>query len=329
MQNKTEVESVDIKAYARLHMGFFNLNGEQGRRFGSLGIGLDWPYTKIKISRGRGNFTTQKDMDADTLQHIEKRKKALLTHLNIKEEVTIEAIEQIPRHAGLGSGTQMALAIGTGLNSLFNQSMTLSDIANITGRGQRSGIGIGTFSQGGFVLDGGRGDHTQLPPIIAQHAVPDDWRFILIFDPSFEGVHGHAEVSAFQSLANQSLIKTQTLTHRILTKALPSLLEQDIAAFGEVMNDLQNYNGEYFAPAQGDKYASQPVAEVLAYLNTQGVACVGQSSWGPTGFAMIKDQAEAESLLLKIKAKFENSRLDFVICRPCNHGAQVNIHYKV
>ena len=42
---------VIVTTSARLHMGFFDLNGTTGRMFGSLGVGIDTPCTQIEIAR--------------------------------------------------------------------------------------------------------------------------------------------------------------------------------------------------------------------------------------------------------------------------------------
>lgn len=325
MSNKQAIKAVKIKAYARLHMGFFDLNGQQGRRFGSVGIGLNQPVTNIKLSLGCGADTTHATEKNADLAYINKSKQALLTHLKSDESVAIEVFDEIPRHAGLGSGTQMALAVGTGLNALLNQTMTLNEIAHVTARGKRSGIGIGTFANGGFVVDGGRGEHTTLPPIIAQHKVPAGWRFLLVFDHSFSGVNGVEEVNAFQSLTDQTVTETQKLTHQVLTKALPAIVEQDLTSFGQAMNALQVYNGSYFSPAQGGQYASEAVTQALAYLHANGSACAGQSSWGPTGFALFGNEIEALRTMTSLQHAFDGSSLTFMVCQARQCGAEIDI----
>lgn len=325
MSSKTAITSVNIKAYARLHMGFFDLNGSQGRRFGSMGVSLNQPVTALHLSKCSGEFTTDDKVLGSTFlpEYIEKTKRQILAHLKIADDVEIRVESAIPRHAGLGSGTQMALAVGVGISQLFNKPMTLAEIASLTQRGQRSGIGIGTFGNGGFVVDGGRGYNTSLPPIIAQHAVPSTWRFLLVFEPAFTGVNGAEEMSAFSTLQDQGLENTQAITHQVLTKAMPAILEQDATAFGEVVNQLQAYNGDYFAPAQGGQYASQAVTAALAHLNSLGAACVGQSSWGPTGFAMFDNVSQAEKSLAAMQEKLGDSNLQLMLCEPCNHGARI------
>ena len=51
---------------------------------------------------------------------------------------------------------------------------------------------------------------------------------------------------------------------------------------------------------------------------------VGQSSWGPTGFAFVDSETKAHAMLRKLQKKFEkNKDLDFKIVSGRNTGALV------
>jgi beta-ribofuranosylaminobenzene 5'-phosphate synthase len=107
---------------------------------------------------------------------------------------------------------------------------------------------------------------------------------------------------------------------------LPALQRADLLAFGAYMQDLQAYNGDYFAPIQGGRYASQDVANVLAWLQANGAACVGQSSWGPTGFAILENQQQAESLQTQAQLAFAGRpNISFQIVRGKNTGASIQL----
>jgi len=317
MNHQKKNRSVFVNAFARLHLGFLDLNGTQGRRFGSLGLGLSAPDTLIEMAIGKHVFD-----DADALPYIAQSKNLLMQHARIQDEVSIKVHREIPRHFGLGSGTQMALAIGAGLNALFGTTLTATEMAFVTGRGLRSGIGIGTFVDGGLVLDGGRGEQTQVPPILVQQAFPEPWSILLIFDRGYCGIHGEEEVQAFARLSAADLLLTQQVNHRVLMQALPALKERDLPSFAEGVAALQAYTGDYFAPMQGGRYASKLVSQVLYDLMGQKVQCVGQSSWGPTGFAIFESRQMAEAHLDRLQGQFK--QLDWLICQARNVGAVVS-----
>ncbi|MFW5431244.1 MAG: beta-ribofuranosylaminobenzene 5'-phosphate synthase family protein [Methylophilaceae bacterium] len=321
---------VFVNAFARLHMGFLDLNGSLGKRFGSLGLGLNAPDTLIELAIGKNVF----GHDAEP-GYISNHKQLILAHVqeahNISNadgsapEVSIKLHREIPRHFGLGSGTQMALAIGAGINHLFGLNITPAEIAVITGRGQRSGVGIGTFSNGGLVLDEGRDAHTKIPQLVAQHPFPAAWRILLVFDHRHVGVHGEAEKKAFASLEDADLDETQKINHRILMHAIPAIKQHDLHAFGNAIKELQAYTGDYFSPVQGGRYASSSVTKVLNYLAQNGVSCVGQSSWGPTGFAVFESEEVTAAYLAQLKTKFKEEQLSWLVSIARNEGASVKV----
>lgn len=319
MHTHPNLRQVEITTSARLHMGFFDLNGSLGRRYGSMGLSLSAPQTRIQVSVGDAT---------DVPDYLERSKRVLLQHFGIQAPVSIQILEEIPRHAGLGSGTQMALALGVAIGELFDLKLSLRDIAQCIGRGARSGIGVGTFASGGVIVDGGVNASKHVPPVIAQHAFPDAWRILLIFDNQYVGVHGTAETQAFKVLSDNSLVSTQQLSHQVLMQGLPALVEQNLAAFGQVVSALQVYNGDYFAPVQGGRYASRLVSQVLNDLNAHGIQSVGQSSWGPTGFAIFADQTTAESHMQRLQLAFPHVQLGWQLCSANNEGASIIVRNK-
>ncbi|CAG0990398.1 beta-ribofuranosylaminobenzene 5'-phosphate synthase [Methylophilaceae bacterium] len=309
-------EAVHVSTTARLHMGFFDLNGGLGRRFGSIGVSLDRPSTVLTAWRSHG-FSAEGPGAVRAVHVAEK----IAGALKLNGGMHMQMAEVIPEHSGLGSGTQMSLAVGLALNKLYQLGLILQDVALLTERGARSGIGLGTFAEGGVVIDGGRGAQTLVPPVIARADFPEEWRIILIFDSADIGVHGSEEAEAFRTLAEFPADTSAELCRRVLMQALPALAEHDLNAFGAAIRELQERTGDYFAPVQGGRYASARVASVLEWLGRQGVACFGQSSWGPTGFAVLPSQAQADEYLQALQAGFSGERhLSFLLCKGRNRG---------
>jgi beta-RFAP synthase len=310
--------TVSVTTYGRLHLGFFNLSQETQRQFGSVGVAIDAFQTSLSISAG----TQQSAFDPWAAAILQRH--LLASQAQMALNVSIQ--QAIPRHGGLGSGTQMALALGTAVNYLLDQPTSASDIAAIHQRGARSGIGIATFEHGGLVVDGGRGVRTVVPPMLARHAFPSDWHFLLIIDNSRAGLHGQGEKNAFKQLAPQSLAATQSIQQQLLSHGLPALIEQDFTAFSQFMGDLQTYNADYFAPAQGGPYASMAVAGILQALKQQGYTGVGQTSWGPTGFVLCPSRAEAVAIQTQLlKTHASQPTLGFVVTAAVNQPAQISI----
>ena len=311
---------VSVTTSARLHMGFFDLNGNLGRRFGSIGVSLQAPVTSL-IATPAARVSAQGPVS----ERVTKIAEQVMQSLAVGAGVHIQMVEAIPEHSGLGSGTQLAVAIGMAISQLYGLNLTVKDIAILTQRGMRSGIGLGTFLHGGLIVDGGRASNSALPPVIAHADFPEDWPILLIFDHSHQGVHGAQEIAAFKELPEFPAESSAILCRHVLMQALPAVAERDLKSFGKAIQALQTLTGDYFAPAQGGRrYTSPHVANVLSELQRGGVDCFGQSSWGPTGFAVFENQTQAETLLQQLKTKFSHeSNLKFVLTKANNQPSRL------
>lgn len=308
---------VEVVAPARLHFGFLDLDGGLGRRFGSLGLAIEGFATRVVVTRA-GRDRIEGVGESERAARILAR---LRTAWNLPPaHVAIEAV--IPPHAGLGSGTQLGLALGVGLARLAGITAGPREVARLLERGARSGVGIGVFDQGGFILDGGRGGD-EPPPVTARLPFPAGWRILLLLDEAAEGLHGGREAAAFRTLPPFPPELAAHLCRLAVMRLLPGLADADLAAAGAAVGEIQRRVGDHFAPAQGGRFTSPRVAEALAWLEDQGIAGVGQSSWGPTGFAMVADAAEAERLRHHAADRWRGLRLHAVTGR--NRGAEVTV----
>lgn len=320
----TKVSSVEVSVPARLHLGFLDLEGGLGRRFGSIGLAIDGIETRL-IAEPSAAITAT-GPSSDRAAAFGRRIAAALGVPGAKLTVA----EAIPEHAGLGSGTQMGLAVGTAIARVYGSDARARAIAMMLGRGERSGIGIGAFEQGGMLVDGGRRIEAdgEPAPIVSRLEFPSAWRVFLIFDTASEGLHGEAETDAFRKLPTFPAQTAAHLCRLVLMSALPALAEADLPRFSAAVAEIQRTVGDHFAPVQGGRYASPKVAEVLAWLSDRGIVGLGQSSWGPTGFAFLGEAAAAEAVLALARGKWAgDDRLRFMICRGRNEGGRVVAGY--
>ena len=312
-------ERVDVSVPARLHLGLLDLDGGLGRRFGSLGITLDAPRTKLSLTPAIETMVTGPDGER-AVRYLA----AVCAHFGLDDAFRLEIEAAIPAHNGLGSGTQLALAVGVALCRLAGIAAAPGEIAGLLDRGARSGIGVGAFEQGGVLLDGGKGAADAVPPILSRLAFPEDWRVLLIYDRGARGLHGAAETAAFRDLPPPSAETCGHLCRLVLLAALPALAEGDLLRFGAAVTELQRIIGDHFAPAQGGRFTSPKVAGVLSWLAAEGAPGIGQSSWGPTGFAILGSEAEARRLLVAARQRAaDQSDLRFEIRRGQNSGATI------
>ena len=105
-------------------------------------------------------------------------------------------------------------------------------------------------------------------------------------------------------------------------RVLPALHEQDFPAFAAGIGSVQRTIATYFAPAQGGTYTSAAVVRLLEWMGTHITPGVGQSSWGPTGFAFFSSQASAEAAFAAARAAgVVDAHLQVGIHQALNHGA--------
>jgi beta-ribofuranosylaminobenzene 5'-phosphate synthase len=314
-------DSVAVAVPARLHLGFLDLDATLGRRFGSIGLGLDRPLTRIVVRHAPAMGIEGADAER-AARHVA----ALQAALGLKGSYRLEVRAAIPPHAGLGSGTQLALAIAAGLRTLHGLPLDTRGDAELLGRGQRSGIGIALFERGGVVVDGGRTDKGGPPPAVAHLPFPKGWRVLLLLDRQARGLHGTAESEAFSRLPPFPATMAAHLCHLTLLKALPALVEGDIDDFGAAISEIQATIGDHFAPAQGGRFTSSGVAELLGMLAGWGIAGLGQSSWGPTGFAFMRNEREARQCAGRLAVQAAAHGIELMVVGAANTGALIEQH---
>lgn len=311
---------VRVRAPARLHLGFLDPGGYLGRRFGSIGVALETIVTEIEVTSAPALSIT-----GHNGSRVVEVALGLLKRLQLPDQVHIHVVSQIPAHCGLGSGTQLALGLGMALARFWGRALDVRRIAWLSGRGERSGIGIAAFEGGGFIVDGGRAETTETPPLLARLPVPESWRWLLVFDERFQGLSGHREVQAFRTLPPFPRATAAELCYQLMIRGLPAMAEARFEDFCACLAEVQRANGEYFTPAQNGRYASQEVARVLGWLESQGWIGVGQSSWGPTGFCLLPDPDTAEEIKQALMTRFSAATgLRFQVVQSRNQGAEID-----
>ena len=314
-----------VEAGARIHLGFLDLGGACGRRFGSIGVSLERPRCTVEAEA-----PSARSMEtAEPLRAILERLGPDLGGVPVAVRLT----ESIPSHAGFGSGTQHALAVALAATRAAGRPATVRDLARRLRRGQRSGIGIAAFEQGGLVIDAGHPveddgevaleaiEGPEPPPVIFRHPLPGDWHFVLATPRAAAGLSGLIEQRAFRKLPPMDDGRVGRICRLTLMQVAPAVLTGDIRAFGRAITEIQELVGEYFAPCQGGRFASPTGCAVTELALARGAHGVGQSSWGPTVFALVESDARARALADEIRTAFGSDLTRIDVSRARNHGA--------
>lgn len=311
--------SVRIEAPARLHLGFLDLGANLGRRFGSIGLAVDQPSTALTVSPADSFSATGSEHERAlrlARQLGEVIAPGTAFHVNIERA--------IPAHAGLGSGTQLALAIGAAIAAATGTPYSPRRLGERVERGARSAIGMAAFETGGFIVDGGRTPDGHAPPVLIHAAFPEEWRILLILDRHEKGVHGEMETRAFAELPPFKADVAAHICHLVLMQLVPALIEADIETFGSALRQVQKIIGGYFAPAQGGKpWTSARVGHLAEKMAAEGAHGIGQSSWGPTGFGFVPTDEAANRLYHSLIEKAKAEGLEILIVRGRNAGARI------
>lgn len=261
-----------LSAPTRLHFGLLNVHPP----FGGIGAMLDEPRVSVTIEPA-SRLIVDGTLAERAKQFVEK----ISQKLSIKPHVHITA-NGPPEHIGLGVGTALGLTLA---ESLLHISNTTGDIAALTGRGERSRIGTRGFREGGFHYDAGHGaEH-----LSRRFEFPPHWRFALVNCSNPGAWHGDRERAAF-ARSREAASTAERLAAILHERLLPALDRVEFTEFAAALADYNRLAGEPFAADQGGAFASPAIAATIELLNVHGFGA-GQSSWGPTVFALVDSEA--------------------------------------
>jgi beta-ribofuranosylaminobenzene 5'-phosphate synthase len=321
--------AVSVRAAGRIHLGFLDPSGTLGRRFGSLGLMVSGFQTEVAIApAARDEWHADTPAAVAQLDRAAAHVQRLRMQCGRSMPLALHLRSVLPAHAGLGSGTQLALAVGRAFVRWQGLDVPTPMLAAWLGRGQRSGIGIAGFDEGGLLVDGGPGRDGVPAPLLARLQLPEAWRIVVVLDPRAQGLSGAREVGAIAALPPFAQADAAQLCHQVLMRVLPGVAAGEFAPFAAGVNRVQELLGAHFAPAQGGSpWTSASVGRMLHWMHGRAgdQAAVGQSSWGPTGFAIVPSAAIAQRLLDDAQAAgAADPALVLRIVAACNRGAAVS-----
>ncbi len=233
-------------------------------------------------------------------------------------------VVRLPRqHVGLGVGTSLGMAVAAGLAAWLGlPPMPAEQLAASVGRGRRSAVGTHGFLHGGLIVEGGKLAADDVSPLIERVELPDSWRFVLIM-PAGEGLSGADEEDAFRRLPAVSPAASAALREELMTRLLPAARRGEFDEFSESLHRFNRAAGECYAAYQGGPYATERLADLVAAIRAAGIRGVGQSSWGPTLFTLLPDQAAAERFVNDFSRRPIAEHAEWIITPPSRRGADV------
>lgn len=286
--------SVRVSTGSRLHFGLIGWGSEHARQFGGVGVMVEPPWLTIEVTPA-AQFSAHGPLAERAISVVQR----LVRHWQLEAlpACRLEVVAAPPEHAGLGTGTALALATASAMARFVRRDEpALEELALATGRSLRSAVGAHGFANGGLIFEDGKVAGDVLGRLQARVDLPSEWRFVLVRTSSPPGLAGNDERRAFE-LVPATPVQTATELRLLAAEVIiPAAQAQDFATFAGAVGEYNRLAGSLFAAVQQGVYASVEIAELVAALQQQGVHGAGQSSWGPTVFAITPDEAAAVQL---------------------------------
>ncbi len=315
---------IRIRSPSRLHLSLIDLNAQIGRVDGGAGITLDHPHVLLSA---KAADEVRVSGTPHLAERMESAAKAILPE---GAGIVIDIEEGMPAHVGLGSGTQAALSAACAVNELYDLGMSIRELAIAVGRGGTSGIGVGSFEQGGFIVDGGHrfsdkgsfspssASRADPAPVLFRHDFPD-WKIIVAL-PDSRGAHDAQEVDVFKEQCPIPLQEVQEVAHVVLMQMMPAILEEDIDAFGLAVDHLQTVGFK----KREVQLQSPGIRDLIEYMQDLGTCGAGMSSFGPVIYGMVDDNNIGRQIRKEI-ASFLDDTVggDVLLTEANNTGALI------
>ena len=120
------------------------------------------------------------------------------------------------------------------------------------------------------------------PPVIVRHDFPKDWKILLAVPNLPAGASGIKETDIFRTCCPVPVEEVRILSHEILMRMLPGLIERDLELFGSSVNAIQSLGFKKI------EIGLQPkeIPELIGKMRSAGAACAGMSPFGPAVYAI-------------------------------------------
>jgi beta-ribofuranosylaminobenzene 5'-phosphate synthase len=340
---------VEVRTPARLHVGMLSFGVPGMRAYGGVGVMIDRPGVHLRITRGQAAPGGRLHATGPLADRAAAFARSCVAAWQLGDDAacTIDVVQVPGSHAGLGSGTQLGLAVAAGMRQLFRPSATQPasdavirfdtsdavELARAVGRGRRSCVGVYGFSDGGLIVEGGRhvpadrssdDDATRaFSPLLARVHLPAEWRCVVFGMRDAVGLHGDAEKQAFARLQPVPREISAELSRIALMELWPAAVEGEFAEFSAALLRYGLLAGKPFEPASSVLPYATTTADLIDRIQSLGVRGCAQSSWGPTVMACCESEETAETLVERFQASDLARQYDTLIVRFDSQGALV------
>ena len=325
--------TVEVRTPGRLHLGMISFGNPAVPSFGGVGVMVAGLGVGVRLTPA-STLTASGPLAERAVAFARQCAEAWsLGQVGCAIEVTAAP----PAHVGLGSGTQLALAVAAGMRHIFlvdeaavtRKRVSVDEtfhLAAAVGRGRRSCIGIYGFAGGGLILEAGRfvGDLSeQVSPLVARVTLPEAWRCVVFIHHDAEGLFGEAEKEAFARLQPVPEKISAELSRIAAEELMPAAERGAFDAFGDAVLRYGRLAGKPFEPESSRLPFHEALGDLIDLVGECGIRGVAQSSWGPAVMACCDSPGSAERLVATLTGRGLAARYQMVITRFDRHGAEV------
>jgi beta-ribofuranosylaminobenzene 5'-phosphate synthase len=312
---------VVVTTGARLHFGLLLADRSAVRQFGGIGVMVDEPGFQVSIAAADTTTISAPQPVIDRVHSFLEQWSRYSTQT--RPLVRVAVLHHIPAHGGMGSGTQLGLAVGRALAILQKENYSVEQLARRMGRGHRSAIGIHGFERGGFIVDSGKTIEQPVGELAARYDWPEDWPIVLITLNQSAGLSGAAEIAAFRRLAPMTTPLVEQLGSIIESEMMPAIANRHQSDFCDALDRYGDLVGDYFGPAQGGRFADAGMRQLVAELRRHNCTGIAQSSWGPTVCVVCRNRQHTDEIVALINGSSFAGKARVV--HGLNRGASVEL----
>ena len=281
--------AVRVTTGARLHFGLLDTVPP----FGGIGAMIEQPATEVRIAQA-----DQFVADDGATSRITEIARRFADHVGLESlpDCIVEIVNRPEPHTGLGTGTQLSLAVAEGIAKLMRFSIDPEILAaQIADRGKRSAVGVHGYFQGGLIFESNSSEGaSELNRVQNRVALPDSWTVVIARPADTAStVSGDAEQTQFDRVTSASEQQRESLLTIITDQILPAAVSADFDQFTSAIHQYNYQSGMLFSGVQGGPYNGSQVTELVQLMIDHGARGVGQSSWGPSVFSWFESASEA------------------------------------
>lgn len=314
---------IDITTGCRLHFGLICNRPHAAWRFGGLGVMLQQPAWRLSVTPITAD-ADRIDARGDVAGRIRDFLSRIRSHQNVTS-LEIEVHQNLAFHTGLGSGTQLGLALSAAIEVLTHRRLQEDpfQLAQLADRAERSAIGTIGFVRGGFLVDHGQSQGNSIGRRVDRIAVPDAWRFVLVHPVDSQGLSGEKERAFFGQRVHMPQTLIDDLAQQIETQIAPAIREDRFEQFASSLEHYGQTVGAFYAGEQGGVFSHPAMTQLVSHLRSSGISGMAQSSWGPLIAVPAGSHGQAEEIVRLIPNAIDECSLNVSISEPLNTGATI------